>query len=45
MQQQGKTRRMLYAALSQHLELASSDAQIAHVASVLKRLPVLGTGK
>lgn len=45
MQQQGKTRRVLYAALSQHLEFDLGEAEVAHVASVLKHLPVLGTGK
>lgn len=44
-QQQGNTRRTLYAALSHHLKLASDDVAIAHVASVLKHLPLLGTAK
>ena len=44
-QQQGKTRRTLYAALSQHLKLASDDAAIAHAASMLQQLPLLGTAK
>lgn len=43
MQQRGKTRRTLYAALSLHLKLASDDAAIAHVASVLQQLPLLAT--
>ena len=42
-QQLGKTRRTLYAALSDHLNLASDEAAVAHVASVLKHLPLLGT--
>ena len=41
-QQLGKTRRTLYAALSQHLKLASDDAAIAHVACMLQQLPLLG---
>ena len=44
-QQQGKIRRTLYAALSLHLKLASDDAAIAHVASVLQQLPWLGTAR
>ena len=44
-QQQGKIRRSLYAALSQHLKLASDDAAIAHVASVLQQVPLLGAAR